>query len=58
MGLWDRQKDWKEIDEKKGRHRNTSNRVLPQLKNLKVAPKEQGFFEKLKLYIKNLFKFI
>lgn len=57
MGLWDRQKDWKEIDEKTGRKSNTSNRVLPQLKNLKVAPQKQGFFEKLNLYIKNLFKF-
>lgn len=57
MSLWDRQKDWKEIDEKKGRKGNTSNIVFPQLKNLKVAPQKQGFFEKLKLYIKNLLKF-
>ena len=55
MGLWDRQKDWKDIDEKKGRKGSTSNGVLPQLKNLKVAPQKQGFFERIKLYIKNLF---
>ncbi|MDW7726915.1 MAG: hypothetical protein SCH70_07345 [Candidatus Methanoperedens sp.] len=56
MGTWDRQKEWKEIDES-GRYRKKSNKVLPELSNLKVAPKNsQGFFARIKLYIKNLLK--
>lgn len=57
MGLWDRQKDWKEIDEGIGRYGKKSNRVLPELSNLKVAPKNsQGFFARIRLFIKHLLK--
>ncbi len=56
MGTWDRQRDWKEIDEEISRGENKT-RVLSQLRNLKVAPsKKQGLFEKMKSYIKHLFK--
>ncbi len=57
MGLWDRQKDWKEIDEETRRRGSKPNRVLPQLRNLKVAPsKRQGFFAKMKSYLKHLLR--
>ncbi len=57
MGIWDRQRDWKEIDEEVGRGGNRTNRVLPQLKNLKVEPsKKQGLFDRIKSFIKNLLK--
>lgn len=57
MGTWDRQPDWKEIDEEIGRGGNRTNRVMPQLKNLKVAPsKKQGLFGRIKSYIRDLLK--
>jgi hypothetical protein len=57
MGTWDRQPDWKEIDEEVGRGGNRTNRVMPQLKNLKVAPSiKQGLFGRIKSYIKDLLK--
>jgi len=57
MGILDRQKDWKEIDEEMSRRGSKPNRVLPQLENLKVAPtNKQGFFAKMKSYIKHLLR--
>lgn len=57
MGTWDRQPDWKEIDEEIGRSGNKRNRVMPQLKNLKVAPsKKQGLFDRIKSFIRDLLK--
>jgi hypothetical protein len=57
MGILDRQRDWKEIDEDISRRRNRPNKVLPQLRNLKVAPtNKQGFFAKMKSYIKHLLR--
>ena len=58
MGTWDRQPDWKEIDEEICRDGNKRNRVMPQLKNLKVAPsKKQGLFDMIKSFIKNFLRF-
>lgn len=57
MGTWDRQRDWKEMDEEISRGGNRANRVLPQLKNLKVAQsKKQGLFDRIKSFIKNLLR--
>ncbi len=57
MGTWDRQRDWKEIDEEISRGENRTNRVLPKLRSLKVMPsKKEGLFEKIKSSIKNLLK--
>lgn len=57
MGILDRQKDWKEIDEEISRRENRPKDVLPQLRGLKVAPsKKQGFFTKMKFYIKQLLR--